>query len=93
MRTLVIAVGMVLAAIAWRTPSLWACVAFHFVNNAWSEGLILALFRCRPSTATKRRASQRSFENRQQIYARTRPGSALASRPRRRTTGPRCSGR
>ena len=38
-------VGMLLAAIAWRTPSLWACVAFHFVNNAWSEGLVLALFR------------------------------------------------
>ena len=41
----VVFVGMVLAGVAWRIPSLWACVAVHFVNNAWSEGLVLALFR------------------------------------------------
>ena len=41
----VVFVGMLLAAITWRIPSLWAAVAFHFANNAWSEGLVVSLFR------------------------------------------------
>ena len=44
-KTLRAGLSLVLAAISWRIPSLWACVAFHLVNNAWSEGLVLVLLR------------------------------------------------
>jgi membrane protease YdiL (CAAX protease family) len=36
-------VGMVLAAVAWRLPSLWAPILIHAVHNAWDQGVILAL--------------------------------------------------
>jgi membrane protease YdiL (CAAX protease family) len=36
----VVFVGLVLAAVGWRWPSLWACVAVHLANNAWNGGLI-----------------------------------------------------
>ena len=38
-------VGVVLAAVSWRLPSLWACIAVHLANNAWNGGLISALMR------------------------------------------------
>jgi membrane protease YdiL (CAAX protease family) len=41
----VMAVGMVLAAIAWRLPSLWCAILIHAVHNAWDQGVILALVR------------------------------------------------
>jgi len=40
--------GVVAAAVSWRIPSLWACSAVHLANNAWSEGLIVALTRSLP---------------------------------------------
>lgn len=36
---------LALAAVGWRLPSLWACIAVHFANNAWNGGLISALTR------------------------------------------------
>jgi membrane protease YdiL (CAAX protease family) len=41
----VVLFGIVLAAVSWRIPSLWACVAVHFANNAWSGGLLSPLAR------------------------------------------------
>jgi membrane protease YdiL (CAAX protease family) len=41
----VVFVGVVLAAVSWRVPSLWACIAVHLANNAWNGGLISALTR------------------------------------------------
>lgn len=41
----VVFVGVVLAAISWRVPSLWACIAVHLANNAWNGGLVSALAR------------------------------------------------
>jgi membrane protease YdiL (CAAX protease family) len=41
----VAAVGMVLAAVAWRLPSLWCAVLLHAVHNAWDQGVILAAVR------------------------------------------------
>ncbi len=38
----VAAVGMVLAAVAWRVPSLWCAILLHAVHNAWDQGVILA---------------------------------------------------
>ena len=39
----VAAIGMVLAALAWRLPSLWCAILIHAVHNAWDQGVILAL--------------------------------------------------
>jgi membrane protease YdiL (CAAX protease family) len=39
----VILLGVVLAAVSWRVPSLWACSAIHLANNAWSGGFLSAL--------------------------------------------------
>ncbi len=41
----VAAVGMVLAAVAWRLPHLWCAVLLHAVHNAWDQGVILAAVR------------------------------------------------
>ena len=41
----VVFVGVVLAAVSWRLPSLWACIAVHLANNAWNGGLLAALTR------------------------------------------------
>ena len=41
----VVFIGVVLAAVSWRLPSLWACIAVHFANNAWTGGLISTLMR------------------------------------------------
>jgi membrane protease YdiL (CAAX protease family) len=41
----VVFVGVVLAAVSWRLPSLWACIAVHLANNAWHGGLVSALTR------------------------------------------------
>ncbi len=31
--------GLVLGAVAWRSPSLWAPILVHAANNAWSQGV------------------------------------------------------
>jgi membrane protease YdiL (CAAX protease family) len=41
----VVLIGVVLAAVSWRVPSLWACIAVHLANNAWNGGLISPLTR------------------------------------------------
>jgi membrane protease YdiL (CAAX protease family) len=41
----VAAIGMVLAAVAWRLPSLWCAILIHAVHNAWDQGVILAAVR------------------------------------------------
>jgi membrane protease YdiL (CAAX protease family) len=41
----VLLIGVVLAAVSWRLPSLWACIAVHLANNAWNGGLISTLTR------------------------------------------------
>lgn len=32
--------GLVAGYLAWRTPSLWAPIAFHALNNLWSTGAL-----------------------------------------------------
>jgi len=41
----VVSIGLVLAAVSWRLPSLWACIAVHLANNAWNGGLLSPLTR------------------------------------------------
>jgi membrane protease YdiL (CAAX protease family) len=41
----VVLIGVVLAAVSWRLPSLWACIAVHLANNAWNGGLVSSLIR------------------------------------------------
>jgi hypothetical protein len=36
----VVSIGLVLAAVSWRLPPLWACIAVHLANNAWNGGLL-----------------------------------------------------
>jgi membrane protease YdiL (CAAX protease family) len=35
--------GVVAGLLAWRTPSLWAPMLFHFANNFWSTGALAYL--------------------------------------------------